>query len=507
MEKNNKSHIIINTDNLIAPSISNSLYTTRKNFYNSVIEQEEMKVSIFVLGYNRLEKTKNCVESILKYTTDIEYELILIDNGSTDGTLNYFNSVEYHRKTIIRVTKNMGNMFANHLAMKMFKATYYVLVANDVNVTEKWLSNLLKCYESDPKIGFVCPVSDNISNLQEINLNFKNFEEMQVKASMFNKSDPAKWEERLRLINIITVLKREVIDNIGLFDVGFFHDFGEDDYSARIRRAGYKLVLCRDTFVQHDHDFRNMEDKDPANFRKSLEVGRKNYSDKYWGLDGWEDINNYESNLINMLPTPAKNQDIPQILGIDVKCGTPILEVKNFLRKNNIFSNKAIAFTTQAKYYQDLLFVTEGNVKCDRIEYLQEAFKKESFEYIILGEPINIYNHPAEIFKNILELTKIHGKILFKIKNTSDIRMMLDILGIQKLDRKDKFTNIDIEEFISIVQEEKVTNIKVISQVYQLPVELLNKIYGMINSMGVSIQSKDIVSRLCIDEYLVFIEK
>ena len=74
-----------------------------------------------------------------------------------------------------------------------------------------------------------------------------------MKAALFNKSNPAKWEEKIRLIPTAALYRREVFDTVGLYDAGFMHDFGDDDFTFRVRRAGYKLILCRDTFVHHDH--------------------------------------------------------------------------------------------------------------------------------------------------------------------------------------------------------------------------------------------------------------
>lgn len=123
----------------------------------------------------------------------------------------------------------------------------------------------------------ICPVSSNISNLQEVNLQVGDLADMQRKAARFNQLNPRKRQERMRIIDIILAVKREVCDSAGILDLGFYHDFGDDDISARIRHAGYKLMLCGDTYVYHDHDFRNMEDKDPERFQKSLAIGPEIY--------------------------------------------------------------------------------------------------------------------------------------------------------------------------------------------------------------------------------------
>ena len=495
--------IIINTDDFENIKEGNNLYETRENEYR----RSPSKISIYIFAYNRLEKTKVCVESVLKYTVEFDYELILIDNGSTDGTYEYFQELNFSRKKVIKITKNIGSSLAVKTALKQFDGEYFVLIPNDVYVTKYWLSNLLRCYESDYRIGFVAPCSSNVSNLQEINLNFDNIDNMQKAASIFNCSDQRKWAERLRLINIITILKKELIDIVGNFDSGFMHDFTEDDFSARVRRAGYKLMLCGDTFVHHDHDFRNMEDKDPEKYQNSLETGRKNYKDKYYGLDAWDDINNYDLNLIGMLNNPDKPVKEPDILGIDVRCGTPILEIKNRLRRSGVFKSNATAYTTNAKYYQDLLFVTEGNVKCDRIEFIHEYFVMNSFDYIVLGEPVNTYSEPIKLVQKIIELAKPGAQILLKLRNVADVRMFLKTSGANQSPDQDMPIYISTEDFIACLRVMGVNNIDMKPEHHNIDEGTLSELNKIVKNINISKNISKVVNDMCTNEYLFCIQK
>ena len=77
--------IELNTDKMEPPAVGNDLFENR----TAVAEMrgaDQAEVSILLLAYNRLDKTRRCVESILDNTKGIRYELVLLDNGSTDGT-------------------------------------------------------------------------------------------------------------------------------------------------------------------------------------------------------------------------------------------------------------------------------------------------------------------------------------------------------------------------------------------------------------------------------------
>ncbi len=445
MEENGQMRVV-DTDHLTPPTASNDLYASRKSVYDRLLSGMP-EVTVCVLAYNRLEKTRRCVESILKYTQGITYELLLVDNGSEDGTLEYFQSIQYPNKKILHITKNLGALYATNLAMRSFSGRYFALVINDAVVTKNWLSNLLRCFESDPRIGMVTPGASNVSNLQEIPLSFSSYEEMQRKAAVYNQSDPRKWEQRVRLVAIIYLLKREVVDLIGLDDPGFFHDFEEDDLSARVRRAGYKLMVCMDTFIHHDHDFRHGEEKDQAEFQASIEAGRKNFMDKYHGLDSWSDMSNYEVYL-NIGAVQAGRASAPEILGVDVMCGMPILQIKNELRRKGILEAGTSAFTTQAKHYCDLQTVCD-HVACDRIERLADFLENRRFDYIVLGNAVNTYGEIPRLLRLLLGALRPSGTLFLKLRNSLDITTYLSMMG----------RSFQLDEFVSLISMEQFNQI------------------------------------------------
>ena len=153
----------IHTDQMTPPANASTLIDARQIAYQNCNTVSSSLITILVVAYNRLEKTKRCVESILNYTQGIDYELLLVDNGSSDETLAYFQNVPYQKTTVWKITHNVGLSYALALAMRYFHTEYFVSVSNDVYVTKNWLNNLLYCMQSDPTIGFVCPVSSLIS--------------------------------------------------------------------------------------------------------------------------------------------------------------------------------------------------------------------------------------------------------------------------------------------------------------------------------------------------------
>lgn len=413
-----------------ADTKSLDLYEARE--YICSLEQSEFDATIVVVAYNRLEVTKLCIESVLKYTQGIRYKLLLVYNENEQGAgiLEYFNSVAYPDKLVIHINRNEGAPFAYQQIMKYAEGKYFVHLPNDVIVTYNWLSNLIKCAESDKRIGMVNPVSSNTTNLQGINFEFQNLDEMQQKAKLYNVSDPTRWQERMRLITLATLFTKECLSVVGnIFDVGFMHDFGDDDIAFRVRRAGYKTILAGDTWVHHQHDITNAKEKDPVLLRKSIESGRKNFQDKYFGVDAWDDVNNFIAPWIKDHVDTSFCKEPAAVLGIDVKCGTPILDIRNVLREQGIFETKSFAFTQDAKYYLDLKTICDGDVVCDRVSGISSAFTGQSFDYITIGRDINEYQDWKKVIKDTCRLLNMGGQLFVSVKNTNHIWALLKLLG------------------------------------------------------------------------------
>ena len=419
--------IIEETDNTDIGTLSDSLHTTRAAFRNTPSNRRRTMVSILIFAYNNLNlHTRKCIESILKYTSDIDYELVLLDNGSSDGTFEYFKSIPYQKKKIIRITENKGANYGQFTATRYLTGRYVAMIANDVYVTENWLTNMIKCAESDERIGFCATYSDNISNLQAIDLGYNGLEDMYIKAQKYNVSDPRKWEERLRLMPAIALYKRECLDVIGSLDYAFRHDFSDDDISFRVRRAGYKIICCGDVFVHHEgSSTQGSIEKKMDVLKKSREIFKK----KYYGVDAWEDANNYDPLMINLVNPEEKRGALkPDVLGVDVKCGTPILQLKNKLRHADIFDANLSAFVQDPKYWLDLKTICEGTVAVDRIEYLTEHFSSNSFDYIILGNHINAYSDQEKVLSDLILLLKSDGQLFIKLKNTFNMQAFFDAM-------------------------------------------------------------------------------
>lgn len=216
------------------------------NSYESLFQG----TSIIIPSFNQVGYLKSCIDSIREKTV-LPYELIIVDNASTDGSAQYLNQLNGQLRYRI-LSENYGFSGAVNMGMMMAKGTTILILNNDTLVTDNWLENMLICLNSDPDIGMVGPVTNYISGDQQIKVPYNNIEDMPDFARFNNISDRKRWQVTDRLTGFCLLFRRELFEKIGFMDEGFeVGNFEDDDYNIRVRLLGYSLVIAHDAFIHH----------------------------------------------------------------------------------------------------------------------------------------------------------------------------------------------------------------------------------------------------------------
>ncbi len=241
-------------------------------------------VSIVLLCYNQLDYTKQCVKSILEKTAYPNYELVIVDNCSTDGTADWLRE-EAKRSGRIRPvfnTENRGFAGGNNDGIRASGGEYVVLLNNDTLVTRGWLTGLVKWARREG-VGMAGPVTNSIGNEAMIHLDYgKNLKKMDAAAYEYTARRMGQEYAHDGILAMFCVIfRRDLTEKIGLLDenygVGMFED---DDYSAAVRREGLRLVLAEDVFIHHfgSVSFKKLEDE---TYRKLFEKNKAYYEAKW----------------------------------------------------------------------------------------------------------------------------------------------------------------------------------------------------------------------------------
>ena len=210
--------------------------------------------SIIILTHNQLEFTKQCLDSIEAYTPE-PHELIIVDNGSTDGTIDYLREYieSYDNVRVIANATNRGFAAGNNQGLAIARDEYVLLLNNDTIVTKGWLGSMLAVFDRYPDAGIVGPVSNYISGPQLVeNVPYRNLTEMHRFAVKRAAEYAGKIVESNRVVGLCLMARKEVIDRIGGLDERFGSgNFEDDDFCIRVAMAGFKAYFAQDVFIHH----------------------------------------------------------------------------------------------------------------------------------------------------------------------------------------------------------------------------------------------------------------
>lgn len=210
--------------------------------------------SIIVVTYNNLDFTKSCLESLDQYTAYDNYEVIVVDNASKDGSREFLQewAEAGENRTIILNEDNLGFAAANNQGLARARGDYFVLLNNDTYVTPGWLGTLLQHLKKNPQLGLISPVTNNIGNEAKIAISYANMEEMRRAALQYTSQHLGHLEKVEAVAFFCVAFSRETFKAIGTLDeafgVGFFED---DDYCMRAKIAGFQVGIADDVFVHH----------------------------------------------------------------------------------------------------------------------------------------------------------------------------------------------------------------------------------------------------------------
>lgn len=208
--------------------------------------------SIIIPCWNQLRYTEECVRSLLARTRQ-PYELILIDNGSVDGTARFLRGLAAEHPFIrpIRNRRNLGFARAVNQGMALSRGKYVVWLNNDAVVTPNWLERMIRCAEAGRRTGAVGPYT-NDAGFQNVPAPYQTLDELPVFSEAWAMLHAGKSRPIRALDGFCMLLKRHVVQRIGPLDERFGLGYYEDsDYCLRLRQRGYALILAEDVFIHH----------------------------------------------------------------------------------------------------------------------------------------------------------------------------------------------------------------------------------------------------------------
>ena len=213
-------------------------------------------ISLIALNYNQTDITCEFLESTKKLTYP-NYEIIIVDNGSNINPKEQVEAGHYPHTRLIISETNLGFTGGNNLGMREAKGDYMFIVNNDTEVTDNLLEELLAPFLADDEVGVVSPKIKFFHHPDIIQ--YAGFKPINpytgrtgaVGSREKDEGQHDKLTETYGAHGAAMMVKRSVIKEVGMFANNFFIYYEEWDWSARIRRAGYKIYYQPKAIIYH----------------------------------------------------------------------------------------------------------------------------------------------------------------------------------------------------------------------------------------------------------------
>ena len=213
----------------------------------------EHSVTIIIVTWNWLDYTRRCLQTLRSVTEHASYRVIVVDNGSTDGTLRYLESLPW--VTCISNGENLGFARGNNIGIAAADATSDVLLLNnDTEICQAdWLVRLQATVYASPAFGLAgCRLRRPHGMLQHAGTYMpptysgQQFGAGEQDVNQFNTDRIVEG-----VVFACVYIKRETLDKVGFLDESYVSYFEDSDYCLRARALGYDTVCCGSATVLH----------------------------------------------------------------------------------------------------------------------------------------------------------------------------------------------------------------------------------------------------------------
>jgi GT2 family glycosyltransferase len=215
------------------------------------------KATIIIVNTNELHHLKRCLPTVLNQKHD-DYEIMIIDNASTDGSVEY---VEQHfpQVRLINNTANLGYAGANNVGFANASGEVFVVLNPDTKVEPEWLEALIGALRNDPGAGLATSKvlqMDEPDVISGCGLELHSTGLAMARGMRMNRDAFAEVEKVAAVSGAAFAIRRDVCMALGGFDEDFFIYMEDVDLSVRSRLAGYGILYVPQSVLYHDYTLR-----------------------------------------------------------------------------------------------------------------------------------------------------------------------------------------------------------------------------------------------------------
>ena len=205
-----------------------------------------MRISIIIINWNGRKWLEACLKSMENQEISEDYEVILVDNGSSDGSVKYVYT-EFPEVNVVSLERNLGFAGACNIGLNSAEGKYLVFVNNDTCAQKDWLKNLVEAADQNPQFKILCSIQQPGLKKDEV-LTLDCF----LRVDIIKSKSSEIIVETLFASGGCFLLRREWLNHIGyLFDPSYFAFYEDTDLSLRSILAGGKIGYVKNSIIWH----------------------------------------------------------------------------------------------------------------------------------------------------------------------------------------------------------------------------------------------------------------
>lgn len=320
---------------------------------------KKFKASVIIPNWNGSKLLTDCLGSLTRQTFE-DFEIILVDNGSTDDSREFVRS-NFPKVKIIPLQKNFGFAKAINEGVKASSSKYIILLNNDTSVDRNFLKQLIKCADSHPEVISVNSKLLNFYNKKIIDgVGILINEVGQARSLGWQEEDRGQYDSNQYIFGATggaSLFKRKDFIKVGLFDEKYFMYSEEVDFAFRAQFLGYKSIYCPKAVIYHKH--KATSGKLPANT-------------EYW------QFRNMTMTIIKDFPADILLKDWRWLKIILVHFNTIFYQIKKGFIWPPVSSDLWILFRLPGLLYERKKI--QSNIKVNN-DYLEKFFVKKKVTF------------------------------------------------------------------------------------------------------------------------------
>lgn len=301
-------------------------------------------VSIIIVNWDTKQITCDCLKSIFEQTSKLNYEVIVVDNASTDGSVDMIKA-EFSQVILIENNRNRGYAGGCNTGIRVAKGRYLLLLNSDIVVLDNAIEKTMRYADKHPEAAVVgCQVKENSDTIQMTCFSFPSVTDLFLstfglaklfKHNRFFGREWMRWWHRdtEREVDVISgsfmLVRRNAIDDVGLMDEDYFLYYEETDWCYRFAKAGWTKLFWPGAKIIHCHGGRNSSKQQAVKMAVQMQKSCLIFFRKHHGL-----VNYISVRLLLMISS-----------GCRLCFWTVALFVKYLLGKSSNHDKKKIAET------------------------------------------------------------------------------------------------------------------------------------------------------------------